>query len=482
MKKTIQCSLSLLIFAVACSGPDKSDLIIENIRQEYIEGNFTRASMLRDSLLKVYPGSIKANNEADSLIEISLRIKDDFSLSHNQIIQQLRNIPGMTDDSKIKEWEDKKWLEFRMIDGEKRYFNRAASNLYLLKGFYEDKDNRAKTINEDPRMKARKQHSEEIIQQSGSSSLPVENVKMKITYTLTVAADAVPAGETVRCWLPWPKGNHPRQSGPHLISVSEPEYLISDDSLVHRTLFMEKKAIGNQPTVFSISFNYSSSGQHFSFERIKAGNYDKSSELFREYTSAQPPQINFNNAVKNLADSITGPTDDPKTIVNKIYMWFKANIPWTGALEYSTMADIPGYVIENRRGDCGMQTFLFMSMLRYKGVPVKWQSGWMVPPGAENLHDWCEVWFEGTGWVPVDVSYDLQDSGNKEVREFYLSGIDSYRMIVNDGISGELYPPKKYLRSEPFDFQRGEVEWSGSNLYFDKWDYEMEIEYLTGKN
>jgi len=36
---------------------------------------------------------------------------------------------------------------------------------------------------------------------------------------------------------------------------------------------------------------------------------------------------------------------------------------------------------------------------------------------------------------------------------------------------------KKFLRSEPYDFQRGEVEWKGGNLYFDKWDYDMKIEY-----
>ncbi len=124
-----------------------------------------------------------------------------------------------------------------------------------------------------------------------------------------------------------------------------------------------------------------------------------------------------------------------------------------------------------------MQTFLFMSMLRYKGIPVRWQSGWKIPPEAKNLHDWCEVYFEGTGWVPVDISYGLQYSTDQRTRDFYISGIDSYRLIINDGVRGNLYPEKKFLRSEPFDFQRGEVEWGGGNLYFDKWDYEMEIIY-----
>jgi len=50
-------------------------------------------------------------------------------------------------------------------------------------------------------------------------------------------------------------------------------------------------------------------------------------------------------------------------------------------------------------------------------------------------------------------------------------------MIVNDDVSGNLYPEKKFLRSDPFDFQRGEVEWEGGNLFYDKWDYDIRITY-----
>jgi transglutaminase-like putative cysteine protease len=241
---------------------------------------------------------------------------------------------------------------------------------------------------------------------------------------------------------------------------------------------METKAKKGIPSVFRISFSYQSSAQYFNSLELSKLPYNKSSDLYKRYTSEQLPQICFTPEIRKLADSISTQEDNPKEIVKKIYYWFKDNIPWTGALEYSIMPNIPEYVYKNRRGDCGMQTFLFISMLRYKGIPVRWQSGWMVPPGAENLHDWCEVYYEGAGWVPVDVSYDLQKSENNSIRDYYLSGIDSYRLIVNDGVAGPLHPEKQYFRSEPFDFQRGEVEWKGGNLYFDKWDYDMKIEYL----
>ena len=62
-----------------------------------------------------------------------------------------------------------------------------------------------------------------------------------------------------------------------------------------------------------------------------------------------------------------------------------------------------------------------------------------------------------------------------EAEYFYLGGIDPYRMIVNTDYGQYLSPRKKYPRSETVDFQRGEVEWKGGNLYFNKWSYSLEI-------
>jgi hypothetical protein len=436
-------------------------------------------NLLNISIILIITCSCKGKQEqaGEFPSDMQERISLDFSLTQDEITARLEKLAVKVSEEDIKRWEEKKWLEYMMIDGEKKYFNRAASNLLLLKKFHEDKNARFSEISNDPRMIFRREHTEKVIKESGKDHNPVLPVKMRINYTLTVKQDVVPHGEVIRCWLPWPKGTHPRQQAAGLISVSEPLFVISDENASHRTIYMEKKAIRGEPAVFKTAFNYTSSGQYYDLSSANILPYNKRSKLYLTYTREELPNICFSDNVKKLTDSIVTDTDPPEMVVRKIYLWFKENIPWTGALEYSIMPNIPEYVIANRRGDCGMQTFLFMSMLRYKGIPVKWQSGWMVPPGAENLHDWCEVWYEGVGWIPVDISYDLQSTDDPRVREFYLSGIDSYRMIVNDGISGPLLPAKKHPRSEPFDFQRGEVEWKGGNLYFDKWDYEMEIVY-----
>jgi hypothetical protein len=352
-------------------------------------------------------------SDTDSLNQIDARVRLDFSVSEESVKDAIKQRSGEYTDVDKSFWEENGWLEWRLIDGKKMYFNRAVSNLFLLKKFYEEKDERLKEIAADPEMIFRKKHTEEILKASEKTGDPVVPVNMKITYTITVLPDAVPDGENIRCWMPFPKEGHQRQNNADLLSTSEKKYVISPEKAIHRTIYMETKAEKGKPTVFQTTFKYQSKGQYVNLDNKNIIPYNKSSELYQKYTSEQLPHICFTDNIKRLADTITSPGDLPAETVRKIYLWFKENIPWTGALEYSIMPNIPEYVYLNRRGDCGMQTFLFMSMLRYKGIPVRWQSGWKVPPDAKNLHDWCEIYYEGVGWVPADISYDLQTSDIK---------------------------------------------------------------------
>lgn len=477
--KIIRNSLSLLIILLfSCRTASDTNQVLEDLQENLDFGNISTVIQSVDSLKNVKGENKDVLHIADSLSQIAERINLDFSLTEVQVKERIEKSLGPVSENDISDWEKRGWLEYRTIDGKKKYFNRAASNLVLIKKFREQKAERLAEIANYPAMIFRLKHTEQAIKASGNNNDPVVPIKMKITYTISVHPDVVPDGEKVRCWLPWPKEGFPRQNGVELLSTSNPEYSIAPDTSIHSIIYMEEPAKKAVPTVFQISYNYTSSAQHFNIAQIKVLPYKKDTYEYQKLTSEQLPHICFTDNVKHIADSLTQGDDNPASIVRKIYFWFKESIPWTGALEYSTIPNIPEYVIKNMRGDCGQQVFLFISMLRYKGIPARWQSGWMMSPNDENLHDWSEVYYEGTGWVPVDVMYDLQKSDNETLRDFYLSGLDSYRLVVNSGIAGPLHPQKKYLRSEPYDFQRGEVEWQGGNLYFDKWDYDMKIEYL----
>ncbi|HPT31551.1 MAG TPA: transglutaminase-like domain-containing protein, partial [Prolixibacteraceae bacterium] len=260
-----------------------------------------------------------------------------------------------------------------------------------------------------------------------------------------------------------------------LIRTFPETHVIAPDSAGQRSLYLEQTASAGKPAVFEMELSYRPFAQYFNLDSIPRLPYNTSSTLYRRYTAEEKPHIVFTDKIRQLSDSILKGETNPLEKVRKIYYWINTHIPWAGALEYSTMPNIPEYVMDNRHGDCGMQTLLFMTLARYNGIPVKWQSGWYFFPDQVNLHDWCEVYYEGSGWVPLDMSFGLLPSENKQIREYYISGIDAYRFIVNDATGSPFIPSKKHLRSETVDFQRGEVEWRGGNLYFDQWNYHMEV-------
>ena len=185
----------------------------------------------------------------------------------------------------------------------------------------------------------------------------------------------------------------------------------------------------------------------------------------------EPHIADLSQMARAIADGETNPYLISRKILNYI-----SRYPWAGAREYSTLECIPEYVIREGHGDCGQVSLLYISMMRSLGIPARWESGWMLHPGEKNYHDWAEVYFEGVGWVPVDASFGrLSASENPDVVYFYNQGMDAHRFASNLGVCGELYPAKRYVRSETVDFQAGEVETSRGNLFYPAWDSTFDI-------
>ena len=476
--KAIQ-SGSLLIISICILGCNQQPNTLRStadIEKAFQSGHFSQSVKWSDSLLRSGNPDSLTIVSLKSMKDMASRIKADFTMTTQETDTQLKKEVGEFTPSDRELWERNNWLEYRMIDGEKRYFKRAVSNLILILKSQRQVLKREQILNSQSRFCL--EHSRKVILLAGSSGKPVIPVKLKINYQLTVKADAVPNGEIVRCWLPWPHENHLRQKDIKLLKIVPESYWFAPDSVEQRSVYCEQKALKGQPVVFNLQFEYVSMAQYFDMNKLKVFPTGTSKATYKKYTAEQYPQIVFTDEIRRLSDSIAGGTSNPAEKVRKIYYWINDHIIWTGALEYSIIPFIPGYVLSNKRGDCGMQTMLFMAMARYQHIPVKWQSGWMMHPNEVNLHDWCEVFYDGIGWVPLDMSFNLQKSVNLREKEFYISGIDAYRLIINDGIGSRLVPDKNFPRSEPFDFQRGEVEWRGGNLYFNQWDYQMNVEYL----
>ena len=405
------------------------------------------------------------------------RLLNDFSKTREQVKEYIRKyIPDVT-DRQLDEWEKTGELECRVIDGEKKYFHNAAPNLFRINKECARLKAKRDTPGRDGEVTVREDNTRAVMKQAAKSKERIGDPKhFRIRYTITVKPDAVPEGETVRCWMPMPRTDVPRQKNVKLLSTSQPDFVRSPMDYAHSTVYMEKKAEAGKPTVFSEEFEFDAYGAWFDLDTAATTTYDTTSDLYKTYTSERDCHMVFTPQIRALAERLTQGAATPLAKARRIFKWVDDNFPWASAREYSTIENIPAYVLDNHHGDCGQVTLLFLTLCRSLGIPAHFQSGFMLHPGEENLHDWGEIYVPEHGWVPVDQSFGLPAyAKNEQETYFFFGGIDSFRMIVNNDYGCPLYPAKQFPRSETVDFQRGEVEWAGGNLYFDQWRWKLEV-------
>ncbi|MFA5328588.1 MAG: transglutaminase domain-containing protein, partial [Prolixibacteraceae bacterium] len=429
---------ALIIVTDSCQSDQHNKNLLTRANNYQQSGQFAKLSTLADSVFKLGTVTQTERVKIDSLKEISQRILIDFSLTESDINSKLLKYFPQYDSDMISRWEKNGKLEMRWINGEKRYFKNAVRNLFLLDDSAHIRKVKVDGFQADSLDIFRIRHTKEIIDATKTLGETVLPIAMKLTYSIRVKPNAVPDGEIIRCWMPFPRGGNVRQKNIRLLSSDPENAVVAPESDLQRSVYLEKKAVKDQPTTFQIEFEVETSAQYFDLKPEEIKPYNTESDIYKKFTSERAPQILFSEKIRNLGNKIVDGETNPLKKVQKIYNWINDSIRWASALEYSTMPDIPEYVLKNRHGDCGMQTLLFMTLARSQGIPVKWQSGWKLHPNEVNLHDWCEVYYEGVGWVPLDQSFGLQSSKDEKVRNFYRSGIDSYRLIVNDDYAGKL--------------------------------------------
>lgn len=478
MKVYISVVLAFLLMLVCCSREKK--ITPGLILQEIEKGNYTLAEGYIDAFLA---DSSRNEKEASALRfekERMYRIRQDFCKTREEVLRYIRKYYPEVNDSMVEGWEKSGALEMKYIDGKKKYFRNAAPNLFRIDSEARDRKiamdgNGGLSGSESVNAMHLPAVMQELKQSGGTMARPV---RMKVKYVITVDTNAVPEGEFIFCWLPYPREDCRRQGEVRLLATNPDLYVLSPVETSHRTIYMKKKQVKDQPTVFSVEFSYSSAAEWFNLSEEDIQPYDTTTDLYRKYTSERYPHIVFSERIRDLSRKIVGNEQSPLLKVRKIFKYIHDYFPWASAREYSTVRNIPEYVLENGHGDCGMVSLLFITMARLNGIPARWQSGFMMHPKALNLHDWAEIYYEGVGWIPVDESFGIPPFAEDEATTYFFSnGIDAYRWVVNSDFSAPLYPAKQYPRSETVDFQRGEVEWKEGNLYFDKWSWDFEVEY-----
>jgi transglutaminase-like putative cysteine protease len=405
------------------------------------------------------------------------RIRLDFHLTRDQAAARVRSqIPDLT-DAEFADWDAHGLLEHQVIDGELRYFDRAPGNLFRLSPEARARRADPKAFTDNPMESANAHHREVIEAALAAHSPHGAPRRVRVKQSLIVNADAVPAGETVRAWIPYPRALPGQQEDIRFVASEPVRHAIAPESALQRTVYLARPAQAGRPTEFSIRYELTVLGQYHAIDERKVGTAPVPAEL-APFVAERAPHIVFSQPLRVFSRQVVGAETNPWRIAQKLFAAVDA-IPWAGAREYSTISNLGEYALQAGHADCGQQTLLLMALLRLNGIPSRWQSGMVFSDGNySNLHDWGQLWIAPYGWIPMDVTAGRLDSDDPAIAEFYLGGLDAYRIAFNDDYGREFVPPKHHFRSETIDLQRGEAEWRGGNLYFDQWDYDFEWQIL----
>lgn len=405
------------------------------------------------------------------------RILLDFPLTEADVRAALRkDIPDLG-EREFAAWDVPSLLERLTIDGEKRYFARAVPNLYRVSIDARLRRAMPWTTREGPFERLHGHHADVVAAARDADAPFVLPRRVRVTQGLTVEADAVPAGSTLRAWIPYPRAIPGQQEDVALLSSEPARHQLAPEDAQQRTVYMEKVTEAGQPTRFSVSYELTIAAQHQAIDADKVVAAPADAALAR-FLAERPPHIVFTDAMRRFSAEVVGDETNPHRIAQKLFAAVD-RIPWGSAREYSTITNIGDYALRTGHADCGQQTLLLMTLLRLNGIPARWQSGMVFSDGSyDNLHDWGFLYLAPYGWLPMDVTTGLLESDDPALRWFYLGGLDAYRIAFNDDFATPLVPARRHFRSEPVDSQRGEVEWDGGNLYYDQWDYTFEATVL----
>ena len=478
-----ECLLALLLAAPLASASTRVDHPpVDAIIAQIDAGHFKAADAAIGNALTASKLSAHTKTALTFQRERMRRILLDFTLSADDVKARVRKeIPDLT-DAEFAKWNAARLFEHQVIDGRTLYFKRSPGNLFRLSA--EAMARRAvQTPITDGPMESLNGHQRAIyraaLTEHRSSVLPR---RVRMTQTLTVNADAVPAGETVRAWIPYPQAVPGQQENIRYVASEPATHAIASESAMQRTVYLEKPAVAGQATEFSVTYELNLLAQYHAIDPAKV-TAEKITPELAPFVAERAPHIVFTDAMRKFSHDAVGSEKNPYRIAQKLFAAVD-RIPWAGAREYSTISNISDYALHAGHADCGQQTLLLMTLLRLNGIPTRWQSGMVYSDNGtdySNIHDWGYLYLAPYGWVPMDVTtgrLHLAASDDKALEWFYLGGLDSYRIAFNNDFGRGFEPPKRQFRSDDVDSQRGEAEWKGGNLYFDQLGYDFKWQVL----
>lgn len=295
------------------------------------------------------------------------------------------------------------------------------------------------------------------------------SVRTRIRASIKIKKEFEEVGRKVRVHLPVPKIC--QQVSRVEILASSPELTFTaPENAPQRTVYFETELQPDQE--FTVEYEYDYHVNYVELDPEKAAAKQPNFCL-----EEQAPHIMFTPFLRELRDELAGDETNPVILARRFYDFVTTKVMYSYMREYFTIDCIPEYCAVNQKGDCGVQALLFITLCRMSGIPARWQSGLYATEYYTGCHDWSQFYVEPYGWVFADPSFggSAWRSGDTERWNYYFGNLDIFRMPANSEIQMEFIPEKKWLRGDPIDNQRGEVEYEDRGLLYSQLEVKQEL-------
>lgn len=397
---------------------------------------------------------------------LAARIPSQYSYSYEEALELLRaNIRDFKDEELETLWEENT-ADWIYINGRVQFHELFFDNLMKTRDDYgarflgtmEDNEKNAALLRENVRL----------MEEHGGRTV---HMRLLTRLSLTPEAEKACMGKTAHVYMPLPV-EYAQVRNLRLLgfegTAGEP-VSVDNGSYPQRTARFETVIRGGE--VWQTEFEFDN--------ETVFRNPDPSQVLFSQpsfYTGEEAPHIRFTPYLRELTRSVTEGEENPLLAAEKIYRFITSQVKYSFVRSYSTVEDIPEFTAANRKGDCGFQALLFITMCRIAGIPARWQSGLYATPLTVGSHDWAQYYVAPFGWLSADCSFggSAFRQGDEKRRAYYGANLDPYRIPYASQFMHSFSREEEGLRDDPYDNQSGEVFCGGRFLRSGK---EFTVEY-----
>lgn len=429
-------------------------------------GDYERLIRVIDRRLsdETLPEALKKRLQLERIL--ASRIPSQYPYSYEEALALLRkNIRDFKDKELETLWEENT-ADWIYINGRVQFHELFFENLMKTRDDYgarflgtmEDNEKNAALLRENVRL----------MEEHGGRTV---HMRLLTRLSLTPEAEKACMGKTAHVYMPLPV-EYAQVRNLRLLgfegTAGEP-VSVDNGSYPQRTARFETVIRGGE--VWQTEFEFDN--------ETVFRNPDPSQVLFSQpsfYTGEEAPHIRFTPYLRELTRSVTEGEENPLLAAEKIYRFITSQVKYSFVRSYSTVEDIPEFTAANRKGDCGFQALLFITMCRIAGIPARWQSGLYATPLTMGSHDWAQYYVAPFGWLSADCSFggSAFRQGDEKRRAYYGANLDPYRIPYASQFMHSFSREEEGLRDDPYDNQSGEVFCGGRFLRSGK---EFTVEY-----